>query len=644
MQLFLKPAPPAAQSSDNGLARKAGGILGSGPLPRCFAVAFLGFLAALLLASCGVYTTVEPTEETAREQPDVTRDYETIVADLNENATDFAYAIGTGGGQITYSTIGEPLTFNLALSNDSSSSGYLSYLFEGLTETSWLTNEVEPALAESWEHSADGLTWTFHLRKDVTWHDGEPFTAQDVDFTFNRIIYNDDISTSSRAAFTFRYIDAETGAWTEGRMTVRALDEYTVEFVLPVSFAPFLRSLGQAIYPRHILESYVNDGTFDSVWDIETDPREVIGTGPFTIARYDTDELLVLRRNPNYWLKDAAGNSLPYLDSIVYHIVEDFETELEMFQAGQTDAHGVLGEEYEHLKPFEVEGNYTIHRRGPGFGTSFLTFNMNSGANAETGAPYVAPEKLAWFQNTQFRRAVAHTVDKAAIVAEIQHGLGYPQWSSVSPAAGDFHNPGVRRYPYDIAAANQILDELGWVDTNGDGIREDKDGNTIEFTLATNGDNSVRATISQRLAAGMLAVGIKANYESIEFGELVTQLTATYDWEAIVIGLTGGTDPYSGIAVWHSSESLHLWYPNQPEPATAWEAEIDELYIQASQELDHAKRVELYHQAQAIVAENLPLIYTTQGERLTATRNIFGNTTPTLYGLWDIRYLYRLDQ
>jgi peptide/nickel transport system substrate-binding protein len=427
-------------------------------------------------------------------------------------------------------------------------------------------------------------------------------------------------------------------------MTVRALDEYTVEFVLPVSFAPFLRSLGQAIYPRHILEPYVNDGTFDSVWDIETDPREVIGTGPFTIARYDTDELLVLRRNPNYWLKDAAGNSLPYLDSIVYHIVEDFETELEMFQAGQTDAHGVLGEEYEHLKPFEVEGNYTIYRRGPGFGTSFLTFNMNPGANAETGAPYVAPEKLAWFQNTQFRRAVAHTVDKAAIVAEIQHGLGYPQWSSVSPAAGDFHNPGVRRYPYDIAAANQILDELGWVDTNGDGIREDKDGNTIEFTLATNGDNSVRATISQRLAAGMLAVGIKANYESIEFGELVTQLTATYDWEAIVIGLTGGTDPYSGIAVWHSSESLHLWYPNQPEPATAWEAEIDELYIQASQELDHAKRVKLYHQAQAIVAENLPLIYTTQGERLTATRNIFGNTTPTLYGLWDIRYLYRLDQ
>ena len=644
MRLNRDLALRAGQSRSVVSVLKADDGMRAAVVSRNSVLGLMAIVSVLLLSSCGVVTTVEPGEEHAQEQADITRDYETIVADLKDNAYDFAYAIGKPGGQITYSTIGEPLTFNLALANDASSSGYLSYLFEGLTENSWLTNEVEPALAESWEHSDDGLTWTFHLRKDVTWHDGEPFTAHDVEFTFNRIIYNDDIPTNDRAAFTFRYIDAESGEWTEGRMTVRTLDEYTVEFVLPVSFAPFLRSMGQAIYPKHILESYVNDGTFDSVWDIETDPQEIVGTGPFTIERYDTEELLVLRRNPSYWLKDAAGNSLPYLDSIVYHIVEDFETELEMFQTGQTDAHGVLGEEYEHLKPFEVEGNYTIYRRGPGFGTSFLTFNMNPGSNAETGAPYVAPEKLAWFQNTQFRQAVAHTVDKAAIVAEIQHGLGYPQWSSVSPAAGDFHNPGVRRYPYDITVAKQILDELGWVDTNGDGIREDKDGNTIEFTLATNGDNSVRAAISQRIAAGMLAAGIKANYESVEFGVLVGQLTTTYDWEAIVIGLTGGTDPYGGIAVWHSSEFLHLWHPSQPEPATEWEAKIDELYIQASQELDHAKRVALYHQAQAIVAENLPLIYTTQGERLTATRNIFGNTTPTLYGLWDVRYLYRLDQ
>ena len=341
---------------------------------------------------------------------------------------------------------------------------------------------------------------------------------------------------------------------------------------------------------------------------------------------------------------DVFGNALPFLDAVVYHIVPDFDTELAMFKAGETDVHGVLGEEYESLEPLEADGNFTIYKRGPAFGTTFLGFNMNPGMNAETGAPFVAPEKLAWFQNTQFRQAVAHSVDKDAIIADVLHGLGYPQWSSVSPAAGDFHYPNVRRYPYDIARANEILDNLGWVDSNGDGIREDKAGNTIEFTLATNGDNTVRGAVTQRIAEGMKQIGVKANYTSVEFGELVGQLTASYDWEAIVIGLSGGTDPYSGIAIWHSSESLHLWYPNQPEPATDWEAEIDELYIQAGQELDHEMRVELYHYAQEIIAENLPLIYTTQSERLSATRNIFGNTTPTLYGLWDIRYLYRTDQ
>ncbi|MDE2901016.1 MAG: ABC transporter substrate-binding protein, partial [Chloroflexota bacterium] len=224
------------------------------------------------------------------------------------------------------------------------------------------------------------------------------------------------------------------------------------------------------------------------------------------------------------------------------------------------------------------------------------------------------------------------------------HGLGYPQWSSISPATGDFHNPGVVKYRYDLDEANDILDDLGWVDTDGDGIREDAGGVPIEFKLVTNGvSNEVRGQVTKIIAEGLRSVGIGAAYEPIEFGELVTQLTSTYDWETMVIGFTGGPDPYSGIGFWHSSEALHLWNPNQESPATEWEAEIDSLYIQASQELDHGERVKLYHRAQAIAAENAPLIYTALSERLSAVRNVFGNTTPTLYGIWDVRYLYRTD-
>ena len=567
----------------------------------------------------------------------------TIADQLRKNAEAFEYTIGKTGGTLTFATISEPLTLNLALANDSGSSGVLGYLFEGLTEVSWLTDRVEPALAESWTHSDDGLTWTFSLRKDVKWHDGKPFTAHDVDFTFNRIIYSEEIKASARAAFNFRVLDDATGAWTQAKMTVTALDDYTVRCVLPVSFAPFLRSMGTAIYPKHILEPYVDDGTFNKVWDIDTDPTEVIGTGPFTIERYDPGDRVVLRRNSEYWLRDGAGNSLPYLDEIVQLIVPDLQTELVKFEDGEADIHGVLGEEFAKLEPLQAEGNFTIYKRGPGFGSTFLAFNMNPGANPDTKEPYVAQNKLKWFQNTQFRQAVAHSVNKDVIIREVQHGLGYPQWSSVSPAAGDFHNPDVRRYEYDIAEANRILDNLGWVDTDGDGVREDDAGNAIAFSLVTNTQNSLRERIGMIIQQNLKDIGIEVDFRLIEFDDLVFRLTGSYEWEAMVVGFGGGTDPHGGIVLWHSSESLHLWHPNQPQPATDWEAEIDDLYVRASQELEHSERVALYHRAQEVAAENMPLIYTTRSERLSALRNVFGNTTPTLYGLWDIRYLYRTD-
>ena len=373
---------------------------------------------------------------------------------------------------LTIATISEPLTFNLAISKDASSSGVLGYLFEGLTETSWLTDQVEPRLAESWEGSDDGLTWTFRLRKDVEWHDGEAFTAHDVEFTFNRIIYNQEIDASSRPTFQFRYLDEETGEWEESPMTVKALDDFTVECVLPVPFAPFLRSMGTAIYPKHILDKHVEDGTFESTWDIATDPSEVIGTGPFIIEVYEPGVRVVLARNPNYWLEDEAGNSLPYLDRVVRVIVPDFDGEREMFLLGETDFYGLLGEDLADFEPQQEEGNFTIYRRGPGFGTTFLGFNVNPGANPDTGEMYVAPEKLEWFKKKEFRRAVAHSIDKAAIIRDVQHGVGYPQWASISPATGDFHNPNVRKHEYDIEKANEILDGIGWMDTDGDGIRE----------------------------------------------------------------------------------------------------------------------------------------------------------------------------
>ncbi len=593
---------------------------------RLRSAAWAAMSVLLILSAC---STDEPT---------ATGD---IVNELRSNAEEFAYEIGTHGGALTLATISEPLTLNLALSNDAGSSNVLGYLFEGLTETSWLDDEIEPLLAESWESFDDGLRWVFHIRDDVVWHDGTPFTAHDVDFTFNQVIYNDDFNASSRATFEFRYLNDDE-EWEVSNMTVAALDDHSVEFVLPQPFAPFLRSMGTAIYPKHILEGPISAGTFTEFWDIDTDPSEIIGTGPFTIGEYTPGERVVFERNPEYWDTDADGQQLPYLDQVVHIVVPDLESELALFREGTSDFHGVLGEEYAALEPLQTEENFALHRRGPGFGTTFLTFNQNRGTN-DAGEPFVDSTKLYWFRNVNFRQAVAHTLDKAAMIDGVQHGLGYPQWSSVSPAAGDFHNREVPRYPYDIDRANDLLDDLGWVDTDGDGIREDGLGNPISFTLVTNEGHTVRQAVTEIIRDGMVAAGLDVTYEVVEFGDLVSQLTTTYNWDAMVIGFTGGPDPYSGIGLWHSSESLHLWYPFQDDPVTNWESEIDRLYIEASTELDHDKRVQLYREAQATAAEHLPLIYTTLSERLGAVRSVFGNVTPTLYGYWDIRYLYRID-
>lgn len=568
-----------------------------------------------------------------------------VVEQLQRNAAAFRYTTGKRGGNLTQAVVaGDPLTFNLAIANDATSVGYLSHLFEGLTETSWLTSEAEPGLAERWERSPDGLTWTFHLRRDVRWHDGTPFTAHDVEFTFERIIMNRDLPVVARSTFEQRIFDADTGAWRNAAaIQVTALDDHTVQFVLSLPFAAFLRAMETSIFPKHILEPHVDSGTFVSVWGVDTDPAQVIGTGPFVIQSYVPGESLTLERNPDYWLHDAQGNRLPYLDEIRYLIVPDRTAALSRFQAGETDIHGLPSEEYTTLKPLENAGNFTIHERGPGFGTSFLAFNMNPGQNA-AGEHYVAPERLRWFTARQFRQAVAHAVDKDRIIGEIQHGRGTPQWSSISPAAGVFHNPNVRRYEYDIARANSILDSLGWTDTDNNGTREDDSGNDIEFSLATVKSSDTSYRMGSIIRDGIQAIGLKVNHQQVDFGHLVGQLTATYDWEAVIIGLTGEPDPGDGLDVWLSSGSLHLWHPNQPQPATAWEAEIDDLYIRASQELDPARRIALYHRAQEVIAENIPLIYTTLGIRTTAARNVFGNTTATLFGLWDIRYLYRTDR
>jgi len=526
------------------------------------------------------------------------------------------------GGELILSTTSDPKSFNPIIAKETSTTAITGLIFEGLTRTNGVTLQVEPNLAYKWEVDKEGLVWTFHLRKDVRWNDGKPFTSEDVVFTFNQLIYNPDIPTSARDIFTIK----------GKKFVVEKIDKFTVRFTLPCKFAPFLRSMSQEILPKHILKDVVKEGKFNYHWGIDSKPSEIVGTGPFKLKSYLPGERIVLVRNPYYWKKDKEGVSLPYLDKITYVIVQNQDVALLKFQQGELDYFSLRGEDYPLLKPKEKEGNFTIYNTGPAWGSNFLVFNQNRGKNPYTGKPYVDPTKLKWFTNLKFRKAVAYAIDKRSIIDIVMNGLGFEQYSGMSPASGFFYNPNVKKYPYNLSRAKKLLKEIGIYDRNNDGKAEDAQDNIIEFNLFTNADNTQRVKITSLIRKDLERLGFKVNFVPLAFNQLVSKLDSTYDWDAVIIGLTGGIEPHFGSNVWLSKGHLHMWYPRQKKPATKWEEEIDRIFTQAVQELDENKRRELYYRWQEIVAENLPLIYTVLPANIFAVKNKFGNLKPSSYG------------
>lgn len=526
------------------------------------------------------------------------------------------------GGRLILSATSDPKSFNTIVAKETSTTAITSLIFEGLTATDGVTLEVKPNLASSWEVSDDGLVWIFHLRKGASWFDGQAFSSDDVVFTFNRLIYNPDIPTSARDIFT---IEGKT-------FKVEKVDELTVKFTLPCKFAPFLRSMSQEILPKHLLEEVVNQGKFNYYWGLNSKPQDIIGTGPFKLQNYLPGERVVLVRNPNYWKKDKDGNSLPYFDSIVYVIVQNQDIELLKFQEGELDYLGLRGQDYPILKPQEKKGNFTVYNTGPSFGSNFLVFNQNTGINPQDSKPYINPVKLKWFTDVNFRRAAAYAIDKQAVINTVMNGLGFFQDSSMSPSSGFFYNPDVVKYEYNLKKAKSLLKETGIYDYNGDGKAEDAQGNRVEFNFFTNADNSERVKIANIIRKDLEDLGFKVNFVPLAFNQLVSKLDSTYDWDVILIGLTGGIEPHFGSNVWQSSGHLHMWYPRQKTPAAAWEFEIDKIFNEAVQKLDDKERKVLYDRWQEIIAAQLPVIYTVLPANIFAVRKKFGNLNPTSYG------------
>ena len=280
------------------------------------------------------------------------------------------------------------------------------------------------------------------------------------------------------------------------------------------------------------------------------------------------------------------------------------------------------GNDYPLLKPLEAKKHFKIHNAGPSLGSYFVAFNQQA----------KNPRVRQWFRNRDFRRALAHAMDRRSMADMVFNRLAVKQCSPLSPSIPFFYDPEVTCYEYEPQTAKTILtDIVGFQDKNHDGILEDEQGHPVEVVLMTNAEDPARLMLAQMIREDWRRAGIKVQLLPIEFNTLVSKLTVTHDWEVVLMGLTGSVEPHFGANVWRSDGNLHFWNPGKAN-ATYVETKIDDLFSKAAAALDPDQRKKYYDEWQYLASEELPLIYTVLPEVLYAVRDRFGAIQPTAVG------------
>ncbi len=543
------------------------------------------------------------------------------------------YLSGARGGTLVASTSAEPSTFNRMLTPGLANAVVAERLFSDLVHFNRLTYELEPSLATRWD-SADGKTYTIHLRRGVRFSDGSPFTADDVLFTFEALF---DPRVKTVQADQLK-IEGIAPTWTR-------IDDYMIRLAFPRPSGIGLRALSSIpMLPRHRLLKALRDGKFNEAWNPSTDPAEVTGTGPFRLKEYRRGVHIILERNPYFWKTDKSGQTLPYLDSLIFLIIPDRNVEALRFQSRELDVLNSLNaENYANLRRTQSSGGFVLRDLGAGLAQDFIWFNLNPGKDA-AGNSFVDPDKWRYFSKKEFRQAVSHAIDREGIARSVLLSLGSPQFGPISSGNSAWYNPGILKTNYDPARARSLLASLGLRDTNGDQILEiGTPARPLEISLVTSQGNLFRERTAQVVRDNLARVGILVNLQAVPMGELRARAFDTFKYEAVLWGF----DPQDVIPdpqadLWYSFGSNHFWYPKQPKPATTWEAEIDQVVSRLVKSVDPGLRKQSFARVQEIWASELPAMPLVAPNVLTAWSQRVGNVRPSILGpqiLWNVEEL-----
>ena len=554
---------------------------------------------------------------------------------------DFALSrapIGKYGGQIVDSTIGEgPKTFNPWVSKDATSSDMANILYDSLLSTDPYTGDVIPKLAKSFSISDDKKEFIVTLRKGIKWSDGVEITADDVVFTWNNIILSGFGNTSLRDSVL---IDGKYPV-------VEKIDKYNVKFSLPKPFAPFMRIMGTQIAPKHIFKNVISKGKryFDSYLSTTVDPSNIVSSGPFLLEEYVPAQRVVFKKNPDYYYIDKKNNKLPYIDKYIVLIVGDLNNQLLKFEAGELDILSIRGKDLPRFKEKEKNADFKIHNLGPTSGTTFIAFNLNNRKDSK-GNYYVSPIKQKWFQDINFRTAIDYALDRNGIIRNVLNGVAQPLFTAESLTSLYLNKDLALGHIRDIKYAKQLLLESGfYYDKNGNLF--DKDGNKVEFDLYTNAGNTEREASGVMIKQDLKELGIKVNFKPVEFNSLVSKTLSTFDWDLVLMGITGSPlEPHGGQNVWNSRGHLHLFNKRTEtdslDDLLPWEKELDEVIEKGALELDYEKRKVFYDRYQQIIYDERPMVYLYSTLSFVAIRDKIKNLYPTSLGgtLHNIPELY----
>ena len=457
--------------------------------------------------------------------------------------------------------------------------GYtLRYLiYDTLVEEAGISN-FHPCIAESWEVSDDGLVWTFKIREGMSFHDGTPLTAEEVAWSLNWTLENE----PETFAFYLANFDE-----------VVALDPTTLQVTLtdPVGNMEYL-----LMYVWILPESVWGDMSYDEMMEFE-DLSAGIGSGPYKLVDWVEGEYLILEANENYW------RGKPAIDQIVYREFATEDAIVQALLAGEVDVIEADSMPATAIQTLQEEGNIEVPILES---TAIDELIINS---HEDGTQ---PESL-W--DPAVRLAIAHAIDKQAIINVAYLGNADPASVIIPKSMGDWHNSDVQDVPFDLEAGNRVLDDAGFVDNDGDGIREDADGNPLEYRLYATDDAS-EARILEIISDGLAQIGISAPPTLMDEDSLIA-LYPDFDFDMIYWGW--GLDPDPDFAM--------LIFTCDQREEGGWndsgycDAEFDELYLEQGRTVDHEARRQMIWDMSAKLFKERPYIMLSYLKNIQAYRS-----------------------